>query len=231
LLFIITNNSSARVAFKIFPPNLFFQQGLQRIIMQECYLSGMDTATLPGEYYLQGMREMASGFLLKPDSSFQFFFSYGALDRQGSGKWAVKDDQLILNSAARSPYDFALVESKKVAGDFITVRIKDNNTNLLRYVHYSLQNGVEGSWLPANKDGEIKFPKQDIATISLVFEFCTERFSTFSITDKTHNDFTFRFEPWLMEVFLKDFTLQIDKDGLFGRHPLMEGGEYRYGKE
>ena len=230
-LFIVTVNSSARVAFKTPPANLFFQYRMQNFFKQESYLSAMDTTTLPGEYYLKGMREMASGFLLKPDSSFQFFFSYGALDRQGSGKWAVKNNQLILNSAAKPLYDFALTESKKVPGDFITVRIKDNNTNLLRYMHCSLQNGIEGSWLPANNDGEVRIPKQDIATISLIFEFCTERFSTFSTIDKTHNDFTFRFEPWLMEVFLKDFPLQIDKDGLFGKHPLMGGEEYRYGKE
>src|SRR5450432_943541 len=107
-LFMMTVNSSARVAFKIFPPNLFFQRGLQRVFIRESYLSGMDTAALPGEYYLQGVMETASGFLLKPDSSFQFFFSYGALDRHGSGKWAVKENKLILNSAARPEYDFAL---------------------------------------------------------------------------------------------------------------------------
>ena len=37
------------------------------------------------EYYLTGVREMASGFLVKPDNTFQFFFAYGALDRQGAG--------------------------------------------------------------------------------------------------------------------------------------------------
>ena len=40
-----------------------------------------------GTYLLQGVREMASGFELKADSTFEFFFSYGALDRYGKGKW------------------------------------------------------------------------------------------------------------------------------------------------
>jgi hypothetical protein len=34
-----------------------------------------------GEYYLEGVMETASVFQLNPDSSFNFFFSYGALDR------------------------------------------------------------------------------------------------------------------------------------------------------
>ena len=56
-----------------------------------------------GEYYLRGVMETASGFKLNPDSSFQFFFSYGALDRMGSGKWTVRGNELILNSRPRPP--------------------------------------------------------------------------------------------------------------------------------
>ena len=40
---------------------------------------------ITGEYYLQGVIETASGFKLNDDSTFEFFFSYGALDRYGSG--------------------------------------------------------------------------------------------------------------------------------------------------
>ena len=48
-----------------------------------------------GEYYLRGVTEVGSGFLLKPDSTFQFFFSYGALDRQGSGTWRIKEKEIV----------------------------------------------------------------------------------------------------------------------------------------
>ncbi len=190
----------------------------------------MDTKSLAGEYYLQGVRETASGFLLKPDDNFKFFFSYGASDRYGSGRWAIKNDHVIFNSAARPLHDFALVESKKTAGNFISIRIKDNNHNLLRYVYGSLQKGAQDSWVPANKDGEIKFPGQEKKNISLLFEFCPERFSTIAMKDITHNDFTFRFEPWIMEVFLDGFTLRVGKNELTGRHPIMEGDQYRYEK-
>jgi hypothetical protein len=60
------------------------------------YLLIMETgiqaqATIPGEYYLRGVTEVGSGFLIKADSTFEFFFSYGALDRMGSGKWNAKE--------------------------------------------------------------------------------------------------------------------------------------------
>jgi hypothetical protein len=51
------------------------------------------TDTIAGEYHLQGVMETASAILLKPDHTFEIFFSYGAMDRQGSGKWALDQGQ------------------------------------------------------------------------------------------------------------------------------------------
>jgi hypothetical protein len=42
------------------------------------------TNNITGVYNLRGVMEMASGFKLNNDSSFEFYFSYGALDRYGS---------------------------------------------------------------------------------------------------------------------------------------------------
>ena len=197
----------------------------------------MEKKLLAGEYYLQGVREMASGFLLKLTGDFEFFFTYGALDRYGKGKWELRNDPglnedlVVFKSAAWPEHDFALVESKTTSGDFLSARITDRNQNLLRYVYGSLQKGDKDSWVPANKEGEISFPKQEIETISLLFEFSPERFSVFDIKDSAHNDFTFRFEPWIMEVFLDGFELRVDQHDLTGRHPIMEGEKFRYAKQ
>ena len=51
-----------------------------------------------GMYYLQEVKETASGFKLEKDGTFKFFFSYGALDRYGSGNWTMQDDQVVLQS-------------------------------------------------------------------------------------------------------------------------------------
>ena len=134
----------------------------------------MDTSSWAGEYYLQGAREMASGFLLGPDGDFKFFFSYGALDRYGSGKWVPGDGQVLFTSVTKAGNDFELLDSKKVEGDRIIIRVKDNNQTLPGYVYGSLQKGAEGSWVQANKDGEIDFPGQEKETISLLFEFCPD---------------------------------------------------------
>ena len=102
----------------------------------------MEAATITGEYYLIGVREMASGFLIQPDNTFQFFFAYGALDRMGSGTWSVKGDSIFLTSAAWSGKDFSLAKSSKTDNDFINIVIDHTNPMLIRHTYCSLQNGA-----------------------------------------------------------------------------------------
>ncbi|MEI9945258.1 MAG: hypothetical protein WDN26_13710 [Chitinophagaceae bacterium] len=189
------------------------------------------TTEIAGEYYLRGVPEMASGFKLNSDNTFQFFLAYGALDRYGSGEWKTENGRLILQSKIWSGKDFALLESKTAGDDGVTVKITDKNQNVLRYVYGNLEKDTKESWRPANSDGMISFPKQDVSNISLVFEFCPERFSVFTVDNPKHNYFEFRFEPWLVEFFFNDFKLAITKEGLKGKHPMMKGEEFVYVKQ
>ena len=188
------------------------------------------TDTIEGEYHLQGIREMASGFILKPDHTFQFFFVYGALDRYGTGTWNVKNEYVILNSAAKPGNEFSLVKSSKTDNDFINVVVDHTNPMLLRHVYCSLQNGAEGSWEQMSQHGDVQFPPQPVDSISLLFEFTPERSSQVPVIIKNHNVCVFRPEPWLTEVFLDNFQLKISGDGLKGKHPLLEGDQFIFSK-
>ncbi|MGZ8511170.1 MAG: hypothetical protein ACXWWA_12365 [Chitinophagaceae bacterium] len=184
-----------------------------------------------GEYYLHGVPEMATGFKLDEENSFDFFLIYGALDRYASGKWKEEKGQVTFQSKPWSGNDFALLKSKTVGDDSITIRITDNNENVLRYVAGSLNKGEDGSWQRADEKGFIRFPKQAITAISLISEFSPERFSAFTPENALHNYFEFRFEPWLAEVFFNDFRLAITNDGLKGKHPMLTGDDFLYKKK
>jgi hypothetical protein len=186
-------------------------------------------SAIPGEYYLRGVTEVGSGFLIKPDSTFEFFFSYGALDRMGSGKWIVKGNEIILNSRPRPAHDFALVSSKTVQDDFITIKITDNNELLQRYVYARLKFADTVMEDMADQKGEIRFPRKAMETLSLQFQFCPEKTSVFELS-KEHNYFGFRFEPWIAEYFFTDLHLTIDGKDLKGKHPLLDDKEYRFVK-
>jgi len=55
-----------------------------------------DGAQLAGEYRLEGVMETGSGLLLRADGSFEWFFSYGALDLAARGHWEHEGDGIAL---------------------------------------------------------------------------------------------------------------------------------------
>ncbi len=187
-------------------------------------------SNIEGEYYLHGVMEVASGFLIKPDSTFQFFFSYGALDREGSGRWTVKGTQIILNSRPKPSSDFALIKSKIVNNDFTLIKIIDNNKNILRYVYGSLKFFDTTIEEKTDEEGVLKINRKGVENISLVFEFSPEKISNFKV-NKKDNYFEFRMEPFITEIFFENFHMKIGTDELKGTHPLLDEKEYTYEKE
>ncbi len=63
---------------------------------------------LAGHYYLSGVMETRSELLLRPDGSFAWFMSYGAMDQEAGGRWRVDGDtvQLDAGSTAGAPPAF-----------------------------------------------------------------------------------------------------------------------------
>ena len=53
-------------------------------------------AALAGEYRLDGVMETGSGLMLRPDCSFEWFFSYGALDLAAKGRWQPDGNGIVL---------------------------------------------------------------------------------------------------------------------------------------
>ena len=188
----------------------------------------MTQDSLAGEYYLRGVMETGSGFKLDADSSFQFFYSYGALDRMGEGKWHVANGNVVFNSRPRPPLDFKLLSSKPGDEKSNTIQIVDRNTNILRYMECTVVGPGGSKVVTASNDGIAKFPPGKIDSIGLIFRWCPDRISFFKITDPKLHYFEFGIEPWIAEVFFENFILAPTKDGLYGAHPLLNGNQYSY---
>ena len=174
--------------------------------------------------------ETASGFKLNEDSTFEFYFSYGALDRYGSGKWSIKNDSIVLNSKPFPGKDFKIADSILTNDNHITIKIENSNTQLYRFVYCLLYRPKGDTIVNADDNGVITLPgKTD--TINLLFELSPERISTFIINSAKYNSYAFNFEPWAVEVFFNQFALHYMQDQLEGRHPLLEDKKYLYKKE
>jgi hypothetical protein len=167
-----------------------------------------------GIYSLEGVMETASTFKLNKDSTFEFYYSYGALDRYGSGKWTLKNDSVVFNSKPFPGKDFKIIDSSSTGNNYTTIKIKNKNTALYRFVYcFSKTNHGEDTLLNADDDGIIILPHRT-DTINLLFELSPERFSTFFIKNSQYNSYTFDFEPWAVEVFFKRFVLYYLQDHL-----------------
>ena len=185
---------------------------------------------MQGEYYLRGVMETASGFKLNADSTFEFFYTYGALDRYGSGKWKEVNGNIIFESRPRPERDFALTKSEKSPGNFTTIRIISDNKLVLHYVDAMIKNGIAVLQKSTDNDGVIRIPKQPVDSVALLFRLCPDRYSTFQISNKEHNYLEFRLEPWIAEVFFENFNLKFENNRLTGKHPLMRGEAFVYVK-
>jgi hypothetical protein len=193
-------------------------------------MKAQEINTVTGEYYLRGIMETASGFKLNADSTFEFFFSYGALDRNGSGTWQQKGDQVIFASKPGGSKGFALMNSNTVKDDKVTIKIVDDNPSLRSHVYAIAKYGdVESEGL-TDKNGLISFPKHAVDSILLVLEFCPEKLFVFTNKNILHNNFEFRFEKDIMEVFFNNMALIVNKEGMQGQHPLLKEGIYHFKK-
>ncbi|HYV93424.1 MAG TPA: hypothetical protein VE978_16750 [Chitinophagales bacterium] len=189
-----------------------------------------DTA-IAGEYYLEGVMEVGSGFLLKPDHTFQIFFSYGSLDKAGTGTWTVKDSTVILNSGARPANDFKLISSKKVGAKGITIKVSDPNTNILRYMGCIVFGKGFSDTSEADENGMIRFDRSGVDSIGLVHEMFSDRLCYFDISKSDDNYFEFGIEQWIMNMYCDNLVLIIHDGYLEGIHPLLEPGKmYTYRK-
>jgi len=188
------------------------------------------TGSVTGEYYLQGVMETASGFRLNADGTFNFFFSYGALDREGEGNWKQQGNTVIFNSTQKAGHEYSLVQSKKQQGDGIMITITHANSMFKKMLHAIVVAGGKEEQASANEEGVIVFHTTTADSIILLFELAPEKKFIFPVKDTTHNYFEFAFDPNIMEVLFNDFTLQLTATGFTGPHPMDAAKIFQYKK-
>ncbi|MGG7665027.1 hypothetical protein [Dyadobacter sp. BHUBP1] len=202
-------------------------------LLSALFLAGSAAAqapnSIPGEYHLRGVMETASALLLKPDSTFELYFSFGAMDRRGNGKWQFQEGRIILNSRPRPERDFALVTSKTASDEFTTIKIVDSNAQILPFFETLIKTTGGEKYGKMNQEGMFQIPKTKTTGIDLFFSLAPERYTSFPV-ESDDNYFEFRIEPWIIEIFVENIVLKPEKNGLIGEHPLLKGDAFSYEK-
>jgi hypothetical protein len=186
-------------------------------------------SSIKGEYHLQGVIETASALLLKPDSTFELFFSYGAMDRQGTGRWSYNNGKIRLNSRTKPTVDFALTASKSTGDSTTTVKIITPANQFASNFEVMLRSADGDSSGQTNSDGIFRANRKSVTKVELFFAFSPERYSTFSV-NPNDNYFEFKIEPWIIEIFAENIELAVTSEGLVGQHPLLKGSSFLFSK-
>lgn len=181
-----------------------------------------------GEYYLTGVPETASGFKLNADSSFAFFFSYGALDRFGNGTWKQTGNRLLLQSKPPEGADFTLLDTKKTPHSGLKIQIQGGDPAIYAAVSVELSLGAVREQQQANALGVLNFKQPSADQLKISFAYCPEKQTI--IRPVEANELLFRIEPRVMEYQFNSFELILTPDGLRGPHPLDSTRVFNYQK-
>jgi hypothetical protein len=110
-----------------------------------------------GHYYLQGVREVGSELLLKPDGTFEYMLAYGAADYQAEGTWKREDNSVVLNTKGKKEPPFRLLRSAASKEQGIRVWVKAPNGNAVPNIDVLLKTGAHFEKARTSSDGSAEF--------------------------------------------------------------------------
>jgi hypothetical protein len=176
-------------------------------------------ADLAGHYILQGVREVGSELLLKPDGSFEYMLAYGAADYWAKGTWRRENHSVVLNSVGTKEAPFRLLRSEAGRPGRIRVWVIGKNGHGVEHIRVTLQ-ATDGHFeATTTSDGAAVFP--DIANARAVaFEVRVYAIEAgpFEI-NPSHKDFYFEINgDAITQVLFKEERLAIDGKDLVMRY-------------
>lgn len=165
-----------------------------------------------GRWNLSGVPEMAAGFEFRPDSTFQFFFSYGAADRVAKGTWKAKGDTLFLKSSKEAGKDFK-VEKQSATGSGYRIRVVDKNPILVERVRCFAFSGGKPQIFESDRKGEIQIPSEKYDSLYLQHPFFPDIASKIKGKGNPNRNFEVSLLPSLNEVSFKGILFWLGVDG------------------
>jgi hypothetical protein len=166
-----------------------------------------------GEYYFR-KHEMVSGFNFSKDGTFQFFFSYGAVDRQASGTFEVEGDVVKLKSDKEPGKDFIIEKQGKQAGGGYHIAVKHPNAFLLNYIVGVFFVGEEQHVEQTGSSGEIHVDLPHCDKIFVQHGLFPDILTLIKDADNDNNYFELSLSPSLDQVSFKGIDLKIEGEAL-----------------
>lgn len=172
----------------------------------------MAQKTMNANYHLTGIHEMAAGFQFKPDSTFSFYYIYGASDRNATGTYIIEADTVKLRSDKPAGKDFTIVKEAKKAGGY-KIAVVEKNPYLQKHVIAVVMADEKQSVFESDENGIINIELPHCDKIYLQHRLFPDALSEIKDTANTNNYFEVTLNPSLQQVSFKgiDFYIRGDK--------------------
>ena len=194
--------------------------GLFAFLLLITFINNAAAQNVPGEYFMEGGGEMASGFRLDTDSTFEFFLSYGAVDRTAKGTYSIKNDTVVFHGNKTCGKDFT-IKSKKTSGSGATIKIVDVNPIFIQTVLCLFKSHDKQDIQYSDNKGYAHSDLPNCDTILVMHTLFPDIMTTIKPAEANNknNYFELTLNPSLIEVCFKDFPLTIEGDTLTGSMP------------
>lgn len=170
-------------------------------------------STLDGVYTLKGIHDMAAAFRFTPDGRFEFFYAYGAGDRNATGTYTIEGDTVKLKSDKEPGKDFK-IDAQRKEGKGYTIKVNDANTNYLSYVSCFYFAGETQQLAEGNNTGIIHIDLPEVDTLYVRHELAIDIPTLIKDKANTNNYFEVSLLPSLGQVSFKGIDLFIKEDTL-----------------
>lgn len=177
------------------------------------HFNSMAQTKVAGEYRLTGIHDMAAGFTLTEQGTFEFFYVYGAVDRFAQGTYTVDGKTIKLKSSKEAGKDFSITKQSKI-GKGYTIKVVAPNPMLAQYVKAIVFRGQEKSVEFVNKKGELHLNDGHIDRIYLQHELFPDIASEIKSETNDNNYFEVGLNPSLEKVSFKGVDFTFDNDTL-----------------
>lgn len=191
----------------------------------------MSQSIVQGEYYFRKM-EMVAGFKFSADGKFDFFYSYGAVDRNATGTFEVSGDTIKLKSSKEAGKDFSVVKESK-SGKGYTVQFTAPNPYLLNHIRCTFFVGTERVDEYTDNKGQVKVDLPHCDKIYVQHTLFPDIVTLIKDEKNDHNNFTLSLNPSLEQVSFKGIDFKIEDDKTISCYPnyLMEMENIRFIKQ
>ena len=166
-----------------------------------------------GEYQLTGIHDMAAGLRFTENGRFDFYYIYGASDRNATGTYTVIGDTIKLKSDKVPGKDFTVKHQSSKKG-FCKVVVKEENKILLNNIVVVAFVGDKQHTYISGPDGIIETDLKQCDSLYLQHQMFPDILSMIKDKDNTNNYFEVTLNPSLQQVSFKGIDFYIQGDTL-----------------